>query len=135
MAADLLVNYEANPGPFQFIKDVPCDWHETRVLNGEVGDFVTIARKDRNSDIWALGAITDENPRVLTAPLDFLDDGRRYRAEIYRDGPDADYKGKRESIVIEQREVTSADTLTLALAPGGGQAIRFVPLGRSGRRA
>ena len=134
MAADLLVNYESNPGPFQFIKDVPVDWAETRALNGEVGDYVTIARKDRASDVWALGAVTDEHPRVLTAPLDFLDDGRRYRAEVYRDGPDADYKTRRESIVIEQREVTSADTLTLALAPGGGQAIRFVPLGR-GRRA
>lgn len=134
MAADLLVNYEANPGPFQFIKDVPCDWHETKVLNGEVGDFVTIARKDRNSDVWALGAITDENPRVLTAALDFLDAGRRYRAEIYRDGPNADYKGRREDIIIEQRDVTSADVLTLALAPGGGQAIRFVPQDRGSRR-
>jgi len=133
MAADLLVNYEANPGPFQFIKDVPVDWAETRVLNGEIGDFVTIARKDRESDIWALGAITDEHPRVLDAPLDFLDPGRRYRAEIYRDGPDADWKTHRESIVIEQREVTSVDTLTLTLAPGGGQAIRFVPLGRRDR--
>jgi alpha-glucosidase len=133
MAADLLEHYEANPGPFQFIKDVPVDWSETRVLHGEIGDFVTIARKDRNSDVWALGSLTDEHPRVLTTPLDFLDDGRRYRAEIYRDGPDADWKGKREDIVIEQREVTSADVLTLALAPGGGQAIRFVPLGRARR--
>jgi alpha-glucosidase len=133
MAADLLVNYEANPGPFQFIKDVPVDWSETRVLAAEIGDYVAIARKDRASDVWALGAVTDEHPRVLTAHLDFLDDGRRYRAEIYRDGPDADYRGKRESIIIEQREVTSADVLTLALAPGGGQAIRFVPVGR-GRR-
>lgn len=134
MAADLLVNYEANPGPFQFIKDVPVDWAETRVLAAEMGDYVAIARKDRASDVWALGAVTDEHPRVLTAHLDFLDDGRRYRAEIYRDGPDADYRGKRESIIIEQREVTSVDVLTLALAPGGGQAIRFVPLGRSRRR-
>ena len=133
MAADLLVNYEANPGPFQFIKDVPVDWSETRVLAAEIGDYVAIARKDRASDVWALGAVTDEHPRVLTAHLDFLDDGRRYRAEIYRDGPDADYRGKRESIIIEQREVTSADVLTLALAPGGGQAIRFVPVGRRRR--
>ncbi len=133
MAADLLENYEANPGPFQFIKDVPVDWAETRVLNGEIGDFVTIARKSRDSDIWALGAVTDEHPRNLSAPLSFLDAGRRYRAEIYRDGPDADWKGRRESIVIEQREVTSDQTLTLFLAPGGGQAIRFVPLGRSRR--
>ncbi|MGQ3113840.1 MAG: glycoside hydrolase family 97 protein, partial [Brevundimonas sp.] len=133
MAADLLVNYEANPEPFQFIKDVPVDWEETRVLAAELGDHVVIARKERGGDVWALGAITDENPRVLTAPLDFLDAGRTYRAEIYRDGPDADYRGKRESIVIEQKIVTSADVLTLALAPGGGQAIRFVPVGRARR--
>jgi alpha-glucosidase len=133
MAADLLVNYEANPEPFQFIKDVPVDWEETRVLAAELGDHVVIARKARGGDVWALGAITDENPRVLSAPLSFLDAGRTYRAEIYRDGPDADYRGKRESIVIEQKTVTSADTLTLALGPGGGQAIRFVPTGRSRR--
>lgn len=133
MAADLLENYEANPGPFQFIKDVVTDWSDTRVLNGEIGDFVTIARKDRNSDQWFLGAMTDENPRVLDAPLSFLDPGRRYRAEIYRDAPDAHWKTNREAIVIEAREVTAADTLDLRLAPGGGQAIRFVPLGR-GRR-
>lgn len=133
MAADLLENYEANPAPFQFIKDVAVDWEETRVLNGEVGEFVTIARKDRNSDEWFLGAITDENPRVLTAPLAFLDPGRRYRAEIYADGPGANYTDNRTAIDISTREVTSADVLTLRLAPGGGQAIRFVPLGRSRR--
>ena len=134
MAADLLEHYEANPGPFQFIKDVPCDWSDSRILNGEIGDYVTTIRKDRNSDNWYLGAVTDEEPRVLTAPLTFLDTGRRYRAEIYRDAPDADWKTNREAIVIESREVTAADTLTLLLAPGGGQAIRFVALGR-GRRA
>jgi alpha-glucosidase len=125
MAADLLENYEANPGPFQFIKDVPTDWDDTRVLNGEIGDYVTIARKDRNSPDWYLGAITDEQPRSLVVRLDFLQPGRRYRAEIYRDGPDAAWNGKREDIVIEQRTVTSADALTLNLAPGGGEAIRF----------
>ncbi len=134
MAADLLENYEANPGPFQFIKDVVTDWSDTRVLNGEIGDFVTIARKDRNSDQWFLGAMTDEHPRVLETPLAFLDPGRRYRAEIYRDAPDAHWQTNREAIVIEAREVTSTETLSLRLAPGGGQAIRLVPIGR-GRRA
>ncbi|MGV3578443.1 glycoside hydrolase family 97 protein [Brevundimonas sp.] len=137
MAADLLENYEANPGPFQFIKDVAVDWDDTRVLNGEVGDFVTIARKERGTREWFLGSITDENPRVLEAPLSFLEPGVRYRAEIYRDGPNADWRDgngrSRTDIVIEQREVTSAETLTLQLAPGGGQAIRFVPLGRARR--
>ena len=137
MAADLLENYEANPGPFQFIKDVAVDWDDTRVLNGEVGDFVTIARKERGTREWFLGSITDENPRVLEASLSFLEPGVRYRAEIYRDGPNADWRDgegrSRTDIVIEQREVTSAETLTLQLAPGGGQAIRFVPLSRARR--
>ena len=133
MAADLLDNYEANPGPFKFIETVACDWDKTVVLNGEVGDYVTIARKDRNSDNWFLGSITDEFGRELEVSLGFLDAGRRYRAEIYRDGPEADWKGKREDIVIETKEVTSADVMMLRLAAGGGQAIKFIPIGR-GRR-
>lgn len=131
MAADLLENYVANPGPFQFIRDVPTDWEETRVLNAALGDYVTIVRRDRANRDWYLGAITDENPRTLAAPLAFLQRGVRYRAQIYRDGAGADYRGAaRSDIVIEERIVTSADTLTLQLAPGGGQAIRFHPIGR-----
>ncbi|WP_419251768.1 glycoside hydrolase family 97 protein [Caulobacter sp. ErkDOM-YI] len=126
MAADLLENYEANPKPFKFIEDVPTDWSETLVLNGEIGDFVTIARKDRKSDDWYLGAISDEEGRVLTAPLGFLEPGRRYKAQIYRDGDKADWKTAPQDIVIEEREVASTDVLTLRLAPGGGQAIRFM---------
>jgi alpha-glucosidase len=130
MAADLIENYEQNMRPFQFIKDVPADWSDSRVLNGEIGDFVTIARKDRKSENWYLGAVTDEQGRNLSVPLSFLTPGRRYRAEIYRDGPNADYRTNGKDIVIEERTVTSADTLTLRLAPGGGQAIRFVASGR-----
>ena len=126
MAADLLENYEANPGPFQFIKDVPVDWEDTRVLNGEVGDFVTIVRRDRHSDNWYLGAITDEQGRELEVSLSFLDPGRTYTAQIYRDGDDAHWKTAPQDIVIEERQVTSTDTLPLRLAPGGGQAIRFI---------
>jgi len=125
MVPDLPEVYEANPGPFQFIKDVAVDWEETRVLNGEVGDYVTIARKQRGGNDWFLGSITDENPRDLKVPLSFLDKGRTYVAQIYRDGPDASWNGKRESVVVEQREVSANDTLELKLAPGGGQAIRF----------
>jgi alpha-glucosidase len=128
MAADLPENYEANPRPLQFIKDVPADWSETRVLNGEIGDFVTIARKDRKSENWYLGAITDEEGRVLDVPLSFLTPGRKYRAQVYRDGPNADYRTNGKDIVIEERQVTSADTLSLRLAAGGGQAIRFVAM-------
>ncbi|HMN47298.1 MAG TPA: glycoside hydrolase family 97 protein [Povalibacter sp.] len=130
MAADLPENYEKYPKPFQFIKDVPVDWSQTQVLNGEVGDFVTIARKDRNSDDWYIGSVTDENARTVTAKLDFLDEGRRYTAQIYRDGEGADWKAKPHAIAIETREVTRDDTLTLPLAAGGGAAIRFA----AGRR-
>ncbi|WP_449301902.1 glycoside hydrolase family 97 protein [Pseudoxanthomonas mexicana] len=126
MAADLLENYEKNPAPFQFIKDVPVDWDDTRVLNGEVGDYVTIARKERGGPNWYLGALTDEDGRTLSVPLTFLDEGRRYTAQIYRDGDQAHWKTAPQDIVIEERSVVRGDTLTLKLAPGGGQAIRFV---------
>lgn len=126
MAADLPENYAKYPEAFRFIKDVAADWEDTRVLAGEVGDYVAIARKDRNGPDWFLGAVTDENPRSIEVKLDFLAPGKRYEAQIYRDGDDADYRTeKRHSIAIEKRTVTSADTLALKLAPGGGQAIRF----------
>ena len=125
MAADLPENYAKFSKPFQFIKDVPVDWAETRVLNGEVGDYVTMVRKDRNGEDWYLGAITDEHPRTLNIALDFLDANRRYYATIYRDGADAGYEGDPASIEIESRAVKRGDTLALKLAPGGGQAIRF----------
>ena len=135
MAADTPENYAKHMAAFQFIKDVPVDWSDTRVLNGEVGDYVTIARKDVASNDWYLGSITDENARTLTVPLTFLDGGRRYTAEIYRDGPSAEYRtDARHDIVIEKRQVTKGDTLTLTLAPGGGQAVRFVAAGGKARR-
>jgi len=130
MAADLPENYARFAKPFQFIRDVPVDWADTRVLNGEVGDYVTFARKDRNSEDWYLGAITDEQPRTLTVPLAFLDAGRKYTATIYRDGADAGFEGNPASIEIESRAVTRQDTLMVKLAPGGGQAIRFAARGK-----
>ena len=127
MAADLPENYAKYPKPFQFIKDVPTDWEQILMINGEPGDYATIARKDRHSDDWYVGSITDENARSLQLPLKFLDPNRRYTAQIYRDGDKAGFKGDaRFDIVIESKAVTSADTLSLKLAPGGGEAIRFV---------
>ena len=125
MAADLPENYEKYPREFQFIKDVPTDWSETKVLNGEVGDFVTIARKDKASADWYLGSVSDEEARTLDVTLDFLDAGRTYSAQIYRDGDDADWQSQPHSIAIETRKVKRGDSLALELAPGGGQAIRF----------
>jgi len=127
MAADTPENYAQHMAAFQFIKDVPTDWDDTRMLAGEPGDYAVIARKVRGGADWFLGAVGDEEARSLTVKLDFLDPAKTYVAQIYRDGPGADYRtDKRHAIVIESRKVTAADTLTLALAPGGGQAIRFV---------
>jgi alpha-glucosidase len=128
MAADLPENYLANPRAFQFIKDVVTDWHDSRVLNGEVGEYITVARRDRNSENWFLGAITDARPRTLSVRLDFLDPAKRYRAEIYADGRGADWDTNPLALDVRQQTVTSTQTLRVRLAPGGGQAIRFVPV-------
>jgi alpha-glucosidase len=125
MAADLPENYEKHLDAFQFIRDVPTDWETTRTLASEIGDYVVVARQPRGGADWYLGAITDELARKLPVKLDFLAPGKRYEAQIYRDAADADYVKKPVSYTIEKRMVTSADTLELALAPGGGQAIRF----------
>jgi alpha-glucosidase len=132
MAADLPANYAKYPAAFQFIKDVAVDWSDTRVIDGAVGDFVTIARKVRGGNDWFVGSVTNAEARTLTVPLDFLDAGRRYTAQIYRDGPGADYRTEaRHAITIETRTVGRGDALVLPLAPGGGAAVRLVA-GRSG---
>jgi len=130
MAADLPENYLANPKPFQFIKDVSVDWDDTRMLAGEVGDYAVIARKARGSPNWFLGAVGDEQERQFDVALDFLEPGRRYRAEIYRDGDTADYRTNPRDIVIEQRIMTANDRMAMRIAPGGGAAVRFVALAK-----
>lgn len=129
MAADLPENYEKHPKPFQFIKDLAVDWEASHLLQGEIGDFAVFARKDRHSEDWFIGAITDENARDISLPLSFLDPAKSYRAEIYRDGPSADMVGDaRFDIVIESKTVTASDSLSARLARGGGLAVRFTPL-------
>ncbi len=125
MAADLPENYEKRPDAFQFIRDVPTDWETSRTLQAEIGDYVVIARQQRDGRDWFLGATTDENARNLGIPLDFLAPGRRYEAQIYRDAPGADYRTNPAALAIEKRRVTSTDTLDAVLAPGGGLAVRF----------
>jgi alpha-glucosidase len=122
MVSDVPSAY-ANEPSFQFIKDVPTAWDATRVLNGEPGEFITIARQ--HGDQWYLGSLTNWTARDLRVPLSFLGDGR-YKAEIYEDAADASQNPKHVSIL--QRDVRKSDTLTLRLASGGGCAIRFVPV-------
>ncbi len=124
MAPDLLENYEGHPA-FQFISDVPVIWETTKVLNGEVGDFVTIVRKDRNSANWFLGSITDENSREIKINLDFLDEDKTYEAVIYRDTKNSHWNDNPTEYEIEYMEKTYKDSLNLLLAPGGGTAIEF----------
>lgn len=130
MAADLPENYEAKPAPFQFIKDVPTDWEKTVALQGEVGDFVVIARKEKahreySGNDWYLGAITNEESRTLEVPLTFLDKGQTYEAQIYQDGEKADWQKNPYDIDIVSKKVTAGDKLTLKLAAAGGTAIRL----------
>jgi alpha-glucosidase len=127
MAADLPENYEGKPA-FQFIRDVAVDWDTTRVIEGRIGDYVIVARRERKAQTWFLGAITDEEGRTFDVPLSFLTPGRRYVAEIYADGPKANWLDNPLPVTITRRAVTSASRLHMVLAPGGGQAIRIRPV-------
>jgi alpha-glucosidase len=129
MAADLPENYERQPA-FQFIRDVAVDWDTTRVIDGRIGDYVVVARRERAGQTWFVGAITDEEGRTLDVPLSFLTPGRRYVAEIYADGPKANWLDNPLPVTITRRPVTSATRLRVLLAPGGGQAIRIRPSDR-----
>ena len=126
MAADLIESYEDQPA-FQFIRDVPVDWEDTRVLDGKIGDYVVVARQERDGQEWYVGAITDEEARTLEIPLSFLTRGQSYVAEVYADGPGAHWLHSPLPIEISQRAVDAGSHLTLSLAPGGGQAIRLRP--------
>ncbi len=128
MAADLPRNYVQRLDAFQFIQDVPTDWSDSIALAGEIGDYVAFARKQRGTEDWYLGALTDENSRKLTLKLNFLTPGKHYQATIYRDGDKADWLTNPYDYVIESKNVTAKDTLNLSLAASGGTAIRFKAL-------
>ncbi len=128
MAADLPENYEAKPDAFQFIRDVPVDWDDTKIIEAEPGDYITIARKEKGKANWFIGAITDENSRVTTIPLSFLDKGQKYQLTLYRDAKDADWKTNGEAYLIENFWVDNTGLLKINLAPGGGCAVSIKPL-------
>jgi hypothetical protein len=125
MACDLPENYEGNPA-FGFIRDVGVDWQQSKVLNGEVGEFVTIARKEKQTNNWFLGAITNEKTRKLTIDFAFLDEGINYKAVLYQDAINAHYKENPTAIELKQLEINSASTLTVELAAGGGFALSLM---------
>lgn len=113
-----------NAPSFEFLEHVPTVWDETKVINGEIGDYITVARKSGSE--WYVGSMTDENARVLDISLDFLDSGD-YVAHIYSDSPDAHYLENPKPVDIDRVIVSSSDVITAVLAPGGGIAIRITP--------
>lgn len=127
MAADRIENYENQPA-FSFITSCPTTWAKTVVPNAKIGDYVTIARKDRNSENWFVGSITNAEARTLSLPLDFLDKDVSYKATIYEDGEGADYKSNPYPVKISEQEVTAGSILQLQLSPSGGTAIRIEKL-------
>lgn len=126
MAADLVEHYEARPDALQFIRDVGVDWERSLVLNGEVGDYVTIVRQEKGTSNWFLGSITDENSRELSVKLDFLEEGASYEATLYRDGDQAHWDHLPTDLTIEKLTVDSTSEIDLILAAGGGAAISFI---------
>ena len=127
MAADLPENYEAHMDAFQFIKDVAVDWDDTKIIEAEPGDYITIARKEKGKNNWFIGAITDENSRSTSIPLNFLDNGK-YVATIYADADNADWKNNPEAYTIQKITVDRGSILKLKLAPGGGAAVSILPV-------
>lgn len=127
MAADLPEHYEANLAPFQFIQDVPTDWEESIAIAGDVGDYAVFARKDRQSEAWYVGGITDEHARTVDISLDFLTKGKTYTAQIYQDGKQANWQTNPYDIEIVEKPVKAGEKLTLKMATSGGVAIRLVP--------
>ncbi len=123
MAADLVEHYEANPKPLQFIKDVGVDWETTKVLNGEVGDYVTIVRKERKTGNWFLGSVTDENSREIEIYFSFLDEKSIYEAKIYKDGKTAHWNDNPLEIEYETLKINKLSKLKFKMAAGGGLAI------------
>ena len=126
MAADLPENYNRFPDAFQFIEDVAVDWDDTKVIEAEPGDYITIARKAKGTGNWFIGNTSDENGHQSEIKLDFLDPGKKYKATIYSDAKDAHYEKNPQAYTIKKTEVTCKSKLTLNAAPGGGFAISLI---------
>jgi len=123
MAADLPENYEKHLDAFQFIKDVDVDWSDTKILEAEPGDYITIARFGKQKKAWFVGSITDENSRVSEFTFDFLNPNTKYIATIYADAANADWKENPQAYTIRRVVVSSKSKLKQAVAKGGGYAI------------
>ena len=120
-------NYETHLDAFQFIKDVAVDWDDSKIIEAEPGDYISIARKEKGKGNWFIGAVTDENGRLATLQLNFLDAGKKYVATIYADAVNADWKTNPEAYRIEKFIVTNTSVFKIKLAAGGGAAVSIIP--------
>lgn len=129
MACDLPEHYNVDGKihpAFQFITDVGVDWQQSKVLDGEVGDYVVIARQERETGDWFIGGITDENEHLQQLDFKFLEEGKTYTARIYKDGPDANWENNPQDYSIEEIQLTSTSTIEIPMAAGGGFAISLI---------
>lgn len=127
MVADLPENYAKFNDAFQFIRDVAVDWDDSKYLEAEPGDYITIARKAKGTDNWFIGGKCDENGHKSVVKLDFLDEGKKYECAIYQDAKDAHYETNPKAYTIVRRTVKKGDVLKLQQAPGGGFAVSLKP--------
>ncbi|KAF2338848.1 glycoside hydrolase family 97 protein [Flavobacterium nitrogenifigens] len=128
MAADLPENYERFPDAFQFIKDVAVDWSESKYLEADPGEFITVARKAKGTEDWFIGNVNGEKSRTSSITLDFLKKGKNYQATIYADAKEAHYKTNPQAYIIRKIKVDSKSKLAQYTAPGGGYAISIIEL-------
>lgn len=128
MAADLPENYAKFMDAFQFIRDVAVDWDDSKYLEAEPGDYITVARKAKGTDNWFIGGKCDENGHKSVIKLDFLDKGRKYACTIYADAKDASFDKNPKAYTITKKTVKKGDTLKLTQAPGGGFAVSLMAL-------
>ncbi len=128
MAADLPENYKKHMDAFQFIKDVAADWDDTKILSAEPGDYVITARKEKGTENWFVGGITDENKREYMVDFSFLDKGKKYEITVYEDGKDADYIDNPQSYNIYKKQINSKSKLNFKMARSGGFAISVKPV-------
>ncbi len=126
MACDLPKNYEKYPDAFEFIKEVGVDWETTKVLDAAIGEHITVARKERGTGNWFVGAITNEKPRSVSIDLSFLDPNKTYKAKVYKDGEAAHYIDNPEDYVIEELNVTASDKIDANLGASGGIAVSIM---------
>ena len=126
MTADLPEHYERFDDAFQFIRDVACDWDDSKYLEAEPADYITVARKAKGTDNWFIGGKCDENGHQSVIRLDFLDKDKKYNCTIYADAKDAHYEKNPKAYVITKKVVKAGDVLKLTEAAGGGFAVSLM---------